>query len=127
MSFEMIIAERRGRVGLITLNRPKALNALNDQVVDEITAALNDFESDEGIGAIVIGGLANSVISKVEADAQRSNEGDDSAAPSDEPPVSSDVNTAKVPKQDAKTNCDRQSKAQRSKLQCICSGLKAFR
>ena len=36
MSFEMIIAEKRGRVGLITLNRPKALNALNDQVVDEI-------------------------------------------------------------------------------------------
>ena len=56
MSFEMIIAEKRGRVGLITLNRPKALNALNDQVVNEITAALNDFESDDGIGAIVITG-----------------------------------------------------------------------
>ena len=56
MSFEMIIAEKRGRVGLITLNRPKALNALNDQVVDEIGAALDDFESDEGIGAIVITG-----------------------------------------------------------------------
>ena len=56
MSFEMIIAEKRGRVGLITLNRPKALNALNDQVVNEITAALNDFEADEGIGAIVITG-----------------------------------------------------------------------
>ena len=56
MSFEMIIAEKRGRVGLITLNRPKALNALNDQVVNEITAALNDFESDEGIGAFVITG-----------------------------------------------------------------------
>jgi len=56
MSFEMIIAEKRGRVGLITLNRPKALNALNDQVVNEITAALNDFESDDGIGAMVITG-----------------------------------------------------------------------
>ncbi len=56
MSFEMIIAEKRGRVGLITLNRPKALNALNDQVVNEITAALNDFEADDGIGAIVITG-----------------------------------------------------------------------
>lgn len=56
MSFEMILAEKRGRVGLITLNRPKALNALNDQVVNEITAALNDFESDDGIGAIVITG-----------------------------------------------------------------------
>jgi enoyl-CoA hydratase len=56
MSFEMIIAEKRGRVGLITLNRPKALNALNDQVVDEIGAALDDFEADIGIGAIVITG-----------------------------------------------------------------------
>ncbi|WP_435750521.1 enoyl-CoA hydratase [Thauera sp. AutoDN2] len=56
MSFEMIIAEKRGRVGLITLNRPKALNALNDQVVDEIGAALDDFEADENIGAIVITG-----------------------------------------------------------------------
>ena len=56
MSFEMIIAEKRGRVGLITLNRPKALNALNDQVVDEIGAALDDFEADTGIGAIVITG-----------------------------------------------------------------------
>ena len=55
-TIEMIIAEKRGRVGLITLNRPKALNALNDQVVNEITAALNDFESDDGIGAMVITG-----------------------------------------------------------------------
>ena len=53
---EMILVRTEGRVGVITLNRPKALNALNDQVVNEITAALNDFESDEGIGAIVITG-----------------------------------------------------------------------
>ncbi|TAH52789.1 MAG: enoyl-CoA hydratase [Betaproteobacteria bacterium] len=56
MTYELIIAETRGRVGLITLNRPKALNALNDQVVNEITAALNGFEADDGIGAIVITG-----------------------------------------------------------------------
>lgn len=56
MTYELIIAETRGRVGLITLNRPKALNALNDQVVDEITDALNGFEADDGIGAIVITG-----------------------------------------------------------------------
>ena len=56
MTFELILAEKRGRVGLITLNRPKALNALNDQVVDEISAALDDFEADEGIGAVVITG-----------------------------------------------------------------------
>ena len=56
MSFEMIIAEKRGRVGLITLNRPKAMNALNDQVMDEIGQALDGFEADDGIGAIVITG-----------------------------------------------------------------------
>ena len=56
MSFELIIAETRGRVGLITLNRPKAMNALNDQVMDEIGQALDGFEADDGIGAIVITG-----------------------------------------------------------------------
>ncbi|MCK2126292.1 enoyl-CoA hydratase [Thauera aromatica] len=56
MTFELIIAEQRGRVGLITLNRPQAMNALNDQVVNEITAALDDFEADDNIGAIVITG-----------------------------------------------------------------------
>ncbi len=56
MSYENIVVETRGRVGLITLNRPKALNALNDQLVDEVGAALSAFEADEGIGAIVITG-----------------------------------------------------------------------
>ena len=56
MSFELIIAETRGRVGLITLNLPKAINALNDQVMDEIGHALDGFEADDNIGAIVITG-----------------------------------------------------------------------
>ena len=56
MSFEHIVAETRGRVGLITLNRPSALNALNDQLVDEVGQALDGYEADEGIGAIVITG-----------------------------------------------------------------------
>jgi len=56
MSFDNIVVETRGRVGLITLNRPKALNALNDQLVDEVGRALDGFEADEGIGAIVITG-----------------------------------------------------------------------
>jgi enoyl-CoA hydratase len=56
MSYSNIIAETRGKVGLITLNRPKALNALNDDLVDELTDALDKFEADEGIGAIVITG-----------------------------------------------------------------------
>jgi enoyl-CoA hydratase len=56
MTYSNILAETRGRVGLITLNRPKALNALNDDLVDELSDALDGFEADEGIGAIVITG-----------------------------------------------------------------------
>lgn len=56
MSYENILVDTRDRVGIITLNRPKALNALNDALVDEIGAALDGFEADDGIGAIVITG-----------------------------------------------------------------------
>jgi enoyl-CoA hydratase len=55
-AFENILIERKGRVGIITLNRPKALNALCDALVHELGAALTDFEADAGIGAIVITG-----------------------------------------------------------------------
>ncbi|WP_233865935.1 enoyl-CoA hydratase [Paraburkholderia adhaesiva] len=56
MGYENILVETRGKVGLITLNRPKALNALNDALMDELGAALKAFDADEGIGAIVITG-----------------------------------------------------------------------
>jgi enoyl-CoA hydratase len=56
MAYETIIVETRGKVGLITLNRPKALNALNSQVLAELLAATGTFEADQGIGAIVITG-----------------------------------------------------------------------
>jgi enoyl-CoA hydratase len=56
MGYENILVEPRGKVGLITLNRPKALNALNDALMDELGAALKVFDADEGIGAIVITG-----------------------------------------------------------------------
>ena len=56
MDHTCIIAERIGKVGLITLNRPRALNALNDALIDEIGAALDEFEGDEQIGCIVITG-----------------------------------------------------------------------
>jgi enoyl-CoA hydratase len=55
-TYETILVERDERVGIITLNRPKALNALNSQVMDEVTSAAADFDSDPGIGAIVITG-----------------------------------------------------------------------
>jgi enoyl-CoA hydratase len=56
MTYQTILVARRERVGVITLNRPQALNALNDTLMDERGAALREFDADEGIGAIVIAG-----------------------------------------------------------------------
>ncbi len=56
MTHETIIVETRGKVGLITLNRPKALNALNSQVLSEVVSALQAFDADAEIGAMVITG-----------------------------------------------------------------------
>lgn len=56
MSYETIRVETRGRVGLITLDRPKQLNALNDQLMNELGAALLAFDGDDGIGCMVITG-----------------------------------------------------------------------
>jgi enoyl-CoA hydratase len=56
MSYENIVVETRGRVGLVTLNRPKALNALNDALMDELGEALKAFDADDNIGAIVVTG-----------------------------------------------------------------------
>ncbi|NQU56601.1 MAG: enoyl-CoA hydratase [Rhodospirillales bacterium] len=56
MAFENIIVETRGRVGLITLNRPQAMNALNAALIGELAQALDGFEADEHIGAIVLTG-----------------------------------------------------------------------
>jgi enoyl-CoA hydratase len=56
MEYANILVETRGRVGLVTLNRPKALNALNDALMDELGHALLAFDADEGIGAIVVTG-----------------------------------------------------------------------
>ena len=56
MAYENIIAEKKGRVGLITLNRTKALNALNAALIAELEQALDSFEADDGVGAIVITG-----------------------------------------------------------------------
>lgn len=56
MSYETILVETRGAVGLITLNRPKALNALNSQLTQDLAAALDTFEADPAIGCIVLTG-----------------------------------------------------------------------
>ncbi|HJV75521.1 MAG TPA: enoyl-CoA hydratase [Noviherbaspirillum sp.] len=56
MNYENIVVETRGKVGLIQLNRPKALNALNDQLMNELGEALLTFDANEDIGCIVITG-----------------------------------------------------------------------
>lgn len=56
MSYTNILVETSERVGVIRLNRPQALNALNDQLMDELGAALLAFDADQGIGCIVITG-----------------------------------------------------------------------
>ncbi|MGJ3442165.1 enoyl-CoA hydratase [Pseudomonas sp. Je.1.5.c] len=56
MSFETILLDIHGKVGLITLNRPQALNALNAQIVSEINQALDQLEKDPNIGCVVLTG-----------------------------------------------------------------------
>jgi enoyl-CoA hydratase len=56
MTPELILAEKKGRVGLVTLNRPKQMNALNAQLMQELAGALYGFDADEGVGCIVIAG-----------------------------------------------------------------------
>lgn len=56
MSYQNILTAIHGKAGLITLNRPQALNALCDELMDEVAQAINQFENDENIGCIVITG-----------------------------------------------------------------------
>jgi len=56
MAYEHIISETRDGVGIITLNRPKALNALNSQLIDELNHALSNFQENAAIGCVIITG-----------------------------------------------------------------------
>lgn len=56
MSYETIMVETRGNTGLITLNRPKALNALNAELIGELSQAIDDFENNPRVGCIVLTG-----------------------------------------------------------------------
>jgi len=56
MTFENILTEKKGAVGIITLNRPKALNALCKQLMDELTVAVDDMESDDNIRVMIVTG-----------------------------------------------------------------------
>ena len=56
MTYETILTETKGAVGIITLNRPKALNALNAQLIDEMNLALDAFDADNAIRCIILTG-----------------------------------------------------------------------
>jgi enoyl-CoA hydratase len=56
MSEPTVLSERQGRVGVLTLNRPAQLNALNDNLMDALGAALLALDADDSIGVIVITG-----------------------------------------------------------------------
>ncbi|MSO66452.1 MAG: enoyl-CoA hydratase [Pseudolabrys sp.] len=56
MSYQNIIVETKGRVGIIRLNRPQALNALNRVLITELIQAIDGFEADDGVGCMLIAG-----------------------------------------------------------------------
>ena len=56
MGFENILTEKRGAIGILTLNRPKAMNALCQALMDEVVVAIDDFENDAGIKVIIVTG-----------------------------------------------------------------------
>lgn len=56
MAYTSILVETRGRVGLVTLNRPQALNALNHALMHELMDALDAFDKNDAVGAMVIAG-----------------------------------------------------------------------
>ncbi len=58
MAYKTILVDTEAAVGLITLNRPDALNALNEELMFELTTALDEFEADENVGCIIITGSA---------------------------------------------------------------------
>ena len=63
MSYENILVDQQDRVGIITLNRPDVLNALNLQLVTEVNEAVSAMEVDETIGAIVVTGAGERAFS----------------------------------------------------------------
>ena len=65
-AYETIIVEKNGKVGLIRLNRPQALNALNAELIGELNRALDAFEADPGIGCIVITGSEKAFAASVD-------------------------------------------------------------
>src|SRR5262245_66484041 len=71
MSYEFILEEKKGRVGVVTLNRPKQLNALNAKLMQELGKALLAFDADPGIGAMVVTGNEKAFAAGADIDAMK--------------------------------------------------------
>jgi len=72
MSYEFITQEKKGRVGLVTLNRPKQLNALNAKLMQELGQALHAFDADPDVGAILVTGSEKAFAAGADIDAMKS-------------------------------------------------------
>ena len=72
MSYEFITVETKGRVGLVTLNRPKQLNALNAKLMQELGQAMQAFDADPGIGAMLLTGSEKAFAAGADIDAMKS-------------------------------------------------------
>jgi enoyl-CoA hydratase len=72
MSYEFITQEKKGRVGLVTLNRPKQLNALNAKLMQELGQALQAFDADPDVGAILVTGSEKAFAAGADIDAMKS-------------------------------------------------------
>jgi enoyl-CoA hydratase/carnithine racemase len=91
MTYEQILSEKRGRVALLTLNRPEKLNAWTPKMMSELTIAMREAVADAGVGAIVVTGAGRAFCAGADVDAVfRANSEargtGTEAAPSDEPP-----------------------------------------
>ncbi|HEX5091576.1 MAG TPA: enoyl-CoA hydratase [Burkholderiales bacterium] len=71
MTYEFILAEKKGRVGVCTLNRPKQLNALNAKLMQELAGAMYAFDADEGVGCIVVTGGDKAFAAGADIDAMK--------------------------------------------------------
>ncbi len=59
MAFDNLLLERDGRVALVTINRPKVLNALNSQTIDELRRAMLELKHDDTVGVIILTGAGD--------------------------------------------------------------------
>ena len=73
MTFNTVAFETRGPVGVLTLNRPKRLNAMNNELIDELNAVLDKVEADEAIRALVVTGAGKAFSSGFDLTAQFAN------------------------------------------------------